>query len=191
MPKNQKPTQKQSEFCKVANSYGNITIGSRKNAAIACNGQNQDRRQDSPEDNQAQSRKSSGAGEVFESEKHMRNSEEISAMSGKLTASRPVVEIDFAKYEAYLDDPALSEKQKRELIEALWAIMLAFVDLGFGVHPVQEVSVQQACGQMPKNKPESGQASQNQVQSKAVPVSKEFDRAADDDEDHPAQERSA
>jgi hypothetical protein len=33
----------------------------------------------------------------------------------------------------------LSEVQKREFLEALWSIVIAFVDMGFGVHPVQSV----------------------------------------------------
>ena len=54
---------------------------------------------------------------------------------------RPSVEIDTAKYQKYLDDPSLSKEQKEEIIMALWSIITAFVDLGFGVHPAQE-----ACG---------------------------------------------
>ena len=28
--------------------------------------------------------------------------------------------------------------EKREFLEALWSIIVAFVDLGFGIHPVQQ-----------------------------------------------------
>lgn len=55
------------------------------------------------------------------------------------------VEIDVEKYQAYLDDPSLSDDQKEEIIHALWTIIMAFVELGFGVHPTQ-----QACGQVEK-----------------------------------------
>ena len=51
------------------------------------------------------------------------------------------LEIDLDHYQSYLDDPSLSPDQKEEIIGALWAIITAFVELGFGVHPVQ-----QACG---------------------------------------------
>ncbi|MBM9593945.1 hypothetical protein [Roseitranquillus sediminis] len=57
---------------------------------------------------------------------------------------RPSVEIDTAKYQKYLDDPSLSEDQKEEIIQALWLIITAFVDLGFGVHPAQQVQEQEA-----------------------------------------------
>lgn len=55
------------------------------------------------------------------------------------------VEIDVEKYQAYLDDPSLSDDQKEEIIHALWTIIMAFVELGFGVSPTQ-----QACGQVEK-----------------------------------------
>lgn len=29
--------------------------------------------------------------------------------------------------------------QQQELLEALWIIVVGFVDLGFGIHPVQQV----------------------------------------------------
>lgn len=51
------------------------------------------------------------------------------------------LEIDLDHYQRYLDDPALAPKQKEEIASALWTIITAFVELGFGVHPVQ-----QACG---------------------------------------------
>ena len=52
---------------------------------------------------------------------------------------RPSVEIDTAKYQEYLDDPSLSEAQREEVLRALWSIMTIFVDLGWGVHPAQQV----------------------------------------------------
>ncbi len=58
------------------------------------------------------------------------------------SASRSI-EIDVERYQAYLDNPALSAAQKEEIISALWKIMSAFVELGFGIHPIQ-----QACGQL-------------------------------------------
>ena len=51
------------------------------------------------------------------------------------------LEIDFDNYQSYLDDPALTPEQKQDIVCALWTIISAFVELGFGVHPVQ-----QACG---------------------------------------------
>lgn len=55
------------------------------------------------------------------------------------------VEIDIEKYQAYLDHSGMDDAQKAEWLNALWTIIVAFVDLGFGVHPAQ-----QACGQLEK-----------------------------------------
>jgi len=53
--------------------------------------------------------------------------------------ARPIVGVDVEKYKAFLDDPALTEVQKEEFLQALWSIIVSFVELGFGVHPLQEV----------------------------------------------------
>ena len=54
-----------------------------------------------------------------------------------------IVEIDWALYETYLAEADLTEDEKRQFLEALWSIVTAFVDLGYGIHPLQEV-----CGQL-------------------------------------------
>jgi hypothetical protein len=62
-------------------------------------------------------------------------------------AKRPVIALDVSLYDAYLRDSGLSEEQTREFLEALWIIIVGFVDLGFGIHPVQQV-LNDACVQM-------------------------------------------
>lgn len=47
------------------------------------------------------------------------------------------LEIDVDRYQSYLDQQSLTESQRREFVHALWAVVVAFVDLGYGVHPVQ------------------------------------------------------
>lgn len=59
------------------------------------------------------------------------------------TPARPVVTVDVEKYKELLDDPNLSEAEKESFLQALWSIVVAFVDLGFGVHPLQEVCAQE------------------------------------------------
>lgn len=54
----------------------------------------------------------------------------------------PSLTIDWELYASYLDESDLTDDQKKEFIETLWSIVVAFVDLGFGVHPIQ-----QACEQ--------------------------------------------
>lgn len=55
----------------------------------------------------------------------------------KLSLSRPSVGIDVDYYQSAIDDPDVSEERKRELIEIIGAIVVNFIDMGFGVHPVQ------------------------------------------------------
>lgn len=52
------------------------------------------------------------------------------------------IKIDVKRFEPYLDDPELTQAEREELLETIFAIVLSFVDLGFGIHPVQ-----QACEQ--------------------------------------------
>jgi hypothetical protein len=54
----------------------------------------------------------------------------------------PSLIVDWEAYLPYLEDQAIHEDQKRELIETLLSIVIACVDLGFGLHPAQ-----QACGE--------------------------------------------
>lgn len=51
----------------------------------------------------------------------------------------PSLSIDWDLYGSMLEDSDLSDEQQRELIESLWSIVLTFVDLGFGVHALQQV----------------------------------------------------
>jgi len=48
------------------------------------------------------------------------------------------VEVDYELYEDMLDDPSMSKADKRLLVDTLWSIVTSFVELGFGVHPVQQ-----------------------------------------------------
>lgn len=52
--------------------------------------------------------------------------------------------LDVDYYQTMLDDPQLSEDQKRELIETLWNIVIQFIDLGFGIHPFQQAKAEHA-----------------------------------------------
>jgi len=52
----------------------------------------------------------------------------------------PALSIDWELYGRYLDDSDLSEADKRACIEALWSIMVSFVDMGFHLAPVPDIS---------------------------------------------------
>ena len=55
------------------------------------------------------------------------------------TAAAPIFAVDVEKYRAWLDEADLTPAQEAEVLEALWSIVVMFVELGFGVHPLQEV----------------------------------------------------
>ncbi len=46
--------------------------------------------------------------------------------------------LDHAKYSEFFKDSGLSEAQAKELIDALWVVVVGFVDLGFGMNPFQQ-----------------------------------------------------
>ena len=56
--------------------------------------------------------------------------------------NQPGLTLDYELYQQYLDDSDLSEAQKQEFIETLWTIIVSFVELGFGVHPLQQAKDQ-------------------------------------------------
>ena len=56
----------------------------------------------------------------------------------------PTLTIDWDAYLPLLESEDISDAQKRELIEALWSIVVTFVDLSFGIDRTTEI-----CGQDP------------------------------------------
>ena len=48
------------------------------------------------------------------------------------------VAVDVEKYQALLDEPSLTDEQKENIISSLWLIVTSLIDLGFGVHPMQQ-----------------------------------------------------
>ncbi len=52
------------------------------------------------------------------------------------------LEVDFESYQAFLNGSSLTEEQKSDFVTSLWTVIVAFVDLGYGVHPVQSAGGQ-------------------------------------------------
>jgi hypothetical protein len=93
---------------------------------------------------------------------------------GNLPA-KPVLTIDYALYEQYLEGADLSDDQKQEFLDALWSIIVGFVDLGFGVHPLQQIP-SNTCGQTLDL---TTLLSPDVVSSKSEKPQKLFEKAAD------------
>lgn len=53
--------------------------------------------------------------------------------------SRPAIGVDYEAYAHFLEGTDLSEAEKQELLQSLWNVVVEFVALGFGVHPLQQV----------------------------------------------------
>lgn len=88
-------------------------------------------------------------------------------------SAQRAVEIDVEKYQAWLDDPDLTDDQKEQMITALWQIITAFVDLGFGVHPLQ-----QACGKLTETEAERSADQEAMVSCKADTLTDTFNNFA-------------
>ncbi len=48
--------------------------------------------------------------------------------------------LDIDYYQSFLDDADIPDDKKQELIETLWNIVVQFVDMGYGIHPLQQAS---------------------------------------------------
>lgn len=97
---------------------------------------------------------------------------------------RRALTLDVAHYQALLDDSSMSDDDKARMIEALWSIIVGFVDLGFTVQPSEE-----SCGQVPmlaRTGPASGEKLLN---SRDNPIKNPLEGAGGDAA-HPKEEAS-
>lgn len=65
-----------------------------------------------------------------------RHEDDIRSQGGVFPEPPLALRIDWRLYEHHLADADLTDQEKREFIEALWYIIVSFVDLGFGIEPV-------------------------------------------------------
>ena len=63
--------------------------------------------------------------------------------------TKPAITVDVKKYEHYLENSGLTQEQKEEYLQTLWNIIVEFVSLGWGVHPLQQL--ENGCGESSKN----------------------------------------
>ncbi|MEP2890910.1 hypothetical protein [Tateyamaria sp.] len=63
---------------------------------------------------------------------------------------KPGLAFNWEDWLPYFEEADITDAQKREMIETLWQIVIAFVDLGFELNPHQQAHGdhdQQSCGQ--------------------------------------------
>lgn len=64
----------------------------------------------------------------------------LEGLKSKFDASaKRILTVDVERYQQYLDDTGMSDAETAEFLQALWQIIVSFVELGYGVHPLQEV----------------------------------------------------
>ena len=68
--------------------------------------------------------------------------------------------VDVEKYQAFLDGSDMTDAQKEEFLQGMWSIIVSFVELGFGVHPLQEV-----CGKTAEIDPRDAKDAFDEVSS--------------------------
>ncbi len=75
------------------------------------------------------------------------NTEDSDTIPDLTTAApnQPIVTVDYERYAHYLDGADLTDEQKQEYLQTIWSIIVEFVSLGFGVHPLQHID--NACGE--------------------------------------------
>jgi len=93
---------------------------------------------------------------------------------------RPTFSIDVQYYQTYLEDSNLSDAEKQELLETLWDIICELVQLGYGVHPMQQLD--ENCGQDKGDSGKSEKADSSALDSKHGSLIKAFMDACDKDD---------
>lgn len=77
----------------------------------------------------------------------MKNTTGLEGLSAQFDASsKPSITVDVERYQAYLDGSDMTQAEKEDFLQALWTIIVGFVEMGFGVHPLQEVCGKDAKG---------------------------------------------
>lgn len=84
----------------------------------------------------------------------------FNAALANAAAGKPSVALDLAAYLHLLEEVDGSDAEKVELLKIVESVMSAWVDMGFGIH-----SLQQGCGQVPDRESEPAKADSNVVES--------------------------
>lgn len=59
--------------------------------------------------------------------------------NSKKSKTKLIVKVDYDKYKKYLELSNLNDEEKEQVVEALWQLIVQFVDFGIGVHPISSV----------------------------------------------------
>lgn len=87
------------------------------------------------------------------------------------------IQFDARAFAHFLDESDLTESQKLEYIQTIWGIVLQFIDMGFGIHPLQMALGQQACGQFEEAAVLCGEADSDALDSPHPVLCKDLESA--------------
>ncbi len=96
-------------------------------------------------------------------------------MENKSTKQPHALTLDVEKYEHYLANADMTEAEKQEFLQALWDIIVSFVDMGFGIEPTQT-----ACGQMIETCESAQITTQNALESSHTKLHDDEEIASDE-----------
>lgn len=65
---------------------------------------------------------------------------------GQTPTTRQALTLDTDLYQAYLESDQFTEDQKREMVKAVWNIVIACIDLDIAIHAAQDF--EKSCGQL-------------------------------------------
>jgi len=89
---------------------------------------------------------------------------------------QPIVTVDYKEFESYLEEQDLTEDQKRELLQTLWNIVVAFIDFGFEIHPIQ-LALNDS-GKLDEIDFEQGFERNRVIHSKDIKITSKYERAS-------------
>ncbi len=93
---------------------------------------------------------------------------------------KPVITIDYERYEQFLEKSDMTDRQKQELLQTLWGVITEFVSLGFGVHPLQ--NDENICGKLGKEGQTAAVLTPDMIDFKDRNITKSFKDIAQHEE---------
>lgn len=87
------------------------------------------------------------------------------------------IQFDAREFAHFLAESDLTESQKLDYIQTIWGIVLQFIDMGFGIHPIQTALGEQACGQIEDAAALCSDADSDMVEFSHSDFCKDFERA--------------
>ena len=93
------------------------------------------------------------------------------------TAPPNILHVDTARFAHHLESWDASEDEKAEYLTLIWRIVVQFVDIGYGIHPLSSAT-QESCGQASEKTGHGAAAPENGLESRGKRSIEEIYNAA-------------